>query len=185
MKIKLDVDLLRSDVWLEKKRLAAIAKTVTDSGEGEVIVSMRKKMPHEKKRAAHGRIVTNYLAAKGIDPFDYPPGVQKVIEDRIAQEVQKALDVAAKTSRPQDEEVRKALEDAAEWLAAWAKDYIEKGGLGPSTGKYGKFKSRMVAAGIATGEYGDPPPRGVLTGRYVKGIRHRWKLGGKSRRRIR
>ena len=185
MKMKLDIDLLRSDVRKEKKRFDALAQTVSESGEGEVVVSKRQKMANEKGRPAHGRLISNALAAKGIDPFDYPPDVQARIEEKIAQAVQKALDQAASTSRPQDEAVRKALEDAAKELAEWVVQNIGRGGLGSSTGRYAEYKSRLVKAGIATSEYGDPPPRGVLSGRYIKGIRYRWRKGGKARRRIR
>jgi ribosomal protein L39E len=54
------------------------------------------------------------------------------------------------------------------------------GGLGVGDeSEYGKRKTRLAKAGRrdVTSEYGIPVPVGIRTGRFVEGIRSRWRRG--------
>ena len=186
MKVSVDIAMLNKGIDQVSRRLAAVSETVQRSGIGEVLTSIRKKMSHERAskkqgrpavQVLHGRAIANFLAAKGNDPFRYPLRDLNLVQNHLAKGVDGAIDRADRTAKPQTRMVRKVLEDASKQLAAVAQREIRSGRLGQNTMGYRGKKVRLTRAGIGTALYGTPAPYGVLTGRFIAGILHRWRQG--------
>ena len=116
--------------------------------------------------------IANFLASKGHDPFDYPPGDVEFVGSAIEEEVAEALEDAYRTGRSQKMRIKRVLDAGARHLRDAAKEQIEEGRLGKNKHNYRLRKMRRVKDGIYTDEYGNPPPYGVATGQFVKGIRN-------------
>ena len=71
--------------------------------------------------------------------------------------------------------MKRALFAAAEELARIVREHIIGGGLGENGQKWEKRKARLIAAGYGLRRYGIK--RGIWTGRFLNGIRHRWRQG--------
>lgn len=163
---------------VEARRAAAVRDTVAGAGVGEVVCSRRPKESWERgKRVPHGSFIANLLRRQGHDPFAYPDDLARQARDTITSETQRAIERAWAEQRSEQDTVRAALLRAAEILATGTQERLRTGALGQSTGGYAKQKKRLVARGRGTADYGDPPPVGVLSGRFAAGIRARWRLG--------
>lgn len=155
----------------------ALAATVERAGRGDVLVSKRIKQKWEKRKAVHGRAIANMLADRGRDPFDYDLPVVKEVTDFLESEIQDAKGKAFRTGRPRRSQVRGALRAGAEFLARAAYRKIVRGRLGKNPSGYRERKKRRVKSGRYTRAFGNPPPYGVATGRFVRGIRATWSQG--------
>ena len=177
MRIRLDTRMLRRTARDAANRHKSVRITFKGAGTGEVLVSKRRKLPWEKRRAIHGKAIANMLAAKGHDPFSYPDDVVEESQETISTTYQRAIRRAFRLKRHQLPMIREALRQEAERLAEIARDRVISGKVGRNPPEYRKRKARLVERGRATGEYGTPPPYGVLTGRFVAGFRARWRRG--------
>lgn len=184
--VSVDVGQLERSIDGTKEGFKAVTETIKRSGMGQVITSKRKKpraMKMPAKRFLHGQAIANILRKKGKDPFKYDPVVYKEVTDIVEGETKEIIEDAWKSKRPQTQRTKVLLRAAAQELADWAQDNIKKGGLGKK--KKGRVKEasfkrrfqRLAARGIVPKEYGLPPPYGIFTGEFVKGIRATWKLG--------
>ncbi len=179
--IRATITLNPDDLQRLLSPVAAMQETVLNAGRGEVVTSIRKKMPGEKRKAPHGAAIASFLKVRGHDAFDFPPDIVDKVLARVMSAADKALGYAAKTGRAQPAGIQEALREAAEDLAEWARENIEKGGLGENTGRYAKRKKSLTYAGVYDSSHGHPGPRGWATGRFARGIRGIWKLGHKYR----
>lgn len=186
MKIKVDKQLMRRDIRKVNKRFQAVSDTLQNTGTGEVLTSKRKKMPHERasrkkgrksQRVLHGRAIANILREQGRDPFVIHSQDEAQVYAIVDRGVLDAIDKAKKTSESQRDLVIEAITDGAEKMAEVAILRIEQGRLRPNRDGWKKRKSALMKPGIATSEYGTPPRPGVFTGRFIRGIRHRWRQG--------
>lgn len=165
----------------EIRRTIAVRMTVAGGGVGEVVCSARKKMSWERgTKVPHGAMIANILRNQGHDPFDYPADLAAQAHDLIEHATQQAVSDAWDTARDQSARVRTALTEAAELLANTTAQRIKDRALGDSVGKYEKRKAIMVNRGRGSSDYGRVPPVGVLTGRFVDGIRARWRRGRRA-----
>jgi hypothetical protein len=169
--IKLDIDQVRQG-------LDAAAKTVMRPPIGKVVVSARKKMKHEKKRAVHGKAIANFMRTQGKDPFATDSDVISDVTEEFNDNVQIAIETAYSIRKQQKALIRIAVIQAARLLAAAAKEKIITGGLGEKKTPSGKKRQSFFAlmrwrinTGRSTGRYGFPIPYGIDTGRFVEGIR--------------
>lgn len=186
MRVMIDERILARDIEKANARLKAVSDTVTEAGVGEVVVSKRPKLPHERankrkgragQRTLHGRAIANMLRRRGHDPFVYQRNRARRIEKFTQDSIYKAIEKAEKTSQSQKRRTRRIVTETARRYSILAVTQIRTGQLGKNQGRYRAVKAGMVRGGIATSKYGVPPPYGVLTGRFIKGIRHRWRLG--------
>lgn len=130
--------------------------------------------------------IADFLRKKGTDPFEYPTDEVTFVATSMEEEIGEALDDAYRTGRPQLHRIRRVLEAAAEHLRNVSKAEIAAGNLGKNTPRYA-FRKQLRAEGrsgpwatgdagdrglrSATSEFGLPPPYGVLSGEFIKGIR--------------
>lgn len=178
MRMVVDWRRLSGDLLQQRQQFEAVAATVRDGGVGEVVVSARKKIPEEKgKKVLHGRDIANLLRRIGHDPFAYPDSVSREAQRFIAEQTNAAVMKAWENVRSYSDQVKAVLYAQAEELATWAAENIAAGGLGKSVGRYGKRKAILANQGRrgVTKKYGSPPPVGVYTGRFLDGIRSRWR----------
>lgn len=189
LRITVDTSTFNSGIRATTRGLAAMQATLSQTGEGEVLTSRRRKLPGEKGRAMHGRGVANILRTLGHDPFGYPQSVEQQVGDFVARETDTALEQAWRMGVHRREVIKRALERGADDLATWAADNIKRGGLGQKKIKargntramiIGRMR-RLVSNGVWTDKYGFPPPYGVRSGQFVDGIRSTWKLGARGR----
>ncbi len=184
MGVTVDHKQLDRSIRRNNKRLTAIRRTMQETGEGEVLVSRRIKVPGDTQRAVHGRAIANIMRTRGKDPFEYPGHVRDTAERLVKRGVTTAREKAYRQGRSRRRDVRNTLEGAAQFLADWARINIQRGGLGQKPRRR-KWTDRQVRAywrsearrRRATTRYGNPPPYGVRTGQFVKGIRARWRRG--------
>ncbi len=181
MTLSVDTRLLERTVREATAKFDAVRVTLESPGEGEVIVSKRVKMPHERARraskgkparpgrkAAHGRIIAWKLAQLGHDPFAYPQKLKLLAIKYYTRNFERAIAAAQRTNRRQDKKLQEALLGTALLLAWGAAERIRDGKLGVNKLKYGKRKKRLQTAGIAQQKWGGQwPPYGVLTGRFI------------------
>ena len=177
MRIHLDSELLRRTTRDAAGRAKSVRITLRYAGTGEVLVSRRRKESWESGRAFHGKAIANRLAARGHDPFAYPQEVAAEVSGEIARQTTRAIEGAWRSRRHRLQTIRTAVRQGAEFLSTWARQNIERGQLGENTARYRAIKHNLIRRGRATGRYGDPPPFGVLTGRFLEGIRARWRRG--------
>lgn len=186
MKISIDTDLLKSTIRRNNLRYKAIIETLKRSGMGEVITSKRAKMPHERaskrkkregKKVVHGRLIAWILKKSGHDPFEYDRGALSEAMEIINRGVVHAIDKAADTSKDESAIIKAALLEMTDVLVNDVFERVTQGKLGRNRQRTIRRKKQMVKDGIATTEFGNPPPFGVLTGRFIKGVRRRWRQG--------
>jgi hypothetical protein len=115
----------------------------------------------------------------GVDPFEESGPEFEAIVDQMADDVLEAITFAYVSERPQPERIKQALKKAAEFWAEAVQDRIENGELGTNRKKYDEKKKALVKymGDVISQEYGALPPRGILTERFIKGIRSRWRQG--------
>ena len=175
--IDIDVKKFRAGLFETSYGYRAVRETIRVQGVGETITSRRKKEKWEKKRAKHGRFISWYFRRKGIDLFIPNGRAFQAIQDQYIANIDDALTLADKTGKPQPSMIRDALRWAAQEWAEAVQDKIKSGGLGRNVDKVRQRKTMMVKMGMLPDKYGTPPPRGISTGRYVEGIRGRWRQG--------
>lgn len=177
--VDIDTRALYQTAHRQALKYRAVALTLSNPGQGEVVVSARKRMITDPPgRAMHGKFIANFLTSKGHDPFDYPVPVIRHAEGELSARTS-ALELQAfRTGRHTTKDLREALEAAAAELAAWAVENIAKGGLGENTERQARAKATLgrARAGV-TAIYGVPPPYGIRSGRFIGGIRARWRIG--------
>lgn len=190
MKITFDMAMFRKSLRTNNARYRAVSTTVTSAGEGEVLVSARKKLPHERAirgkkqertRIPHGRFIANLLAQQGRDPFAYAPDDEQREQEIMTRETERIITDAADRGRSQHLRLRRLLLDVAQDYAELAKKYIRDWRLKRNVQKTIRRKRYLVKQGIASSKFGDPPPPGYLTGRFYDGIRARYRRGRGAR----
>ena len=161
-------------------------------------------------KVMHGRAIANFLRSKGHDPFDYKADATAFANRLVMRGLRRAQQVAWGSANQERRIVRNSLEGAAQYLADWARSNIIEGHLGQKRplrvarhvaergvssadlrvasaatviGRRSTKARALVRAGFWTDRYGLPPPYGIATGRFVEGIRGRWRLGRQGRRR--
>ena len=181
----IDWDRFAKDLRRSSKQLEAIVDTTANTGVGEVVVSARKKFREERgKKVMHGRFIANMLRSNGHDPFDLPDTTVREVQQIVGDEIEELIVRAYRTGRPQSSAVQRVMRAGADHLAREIVRRVTTGQLGRSVGRYGKRKAILANQGKlhVTKQYGNPPPVGVFSGRFVRGIRHRWRLGRRRRR---
>jgi len=178
IKLSVDVRGMDRDIRAIKNGYDAMAVTLQNAGQGQVVTSKRTpKRPWEKK-AFHGSAIANFLRARGVEPVDnFDEQVQQVVETTLQQRITDALDAAWRTATSHAEQIQEALLEAAQALAQNARDRLARGAVGTNTGRTRDRKKRLVKGGAATRQYGAVPPYGIETGRFVDGIKGSWKRG--------
>ena len=174
MKLVIDRGMLNRTVRNTVGRFKSMKITLKSPGTGEVVVSRRKKYPGERRKPLHGRAIANLLAKLGHDPFKYPDHIVAAIDQEVAEEISDALEDAFRARHHRRQRVRDALLIGARKLAEFARWRIEQGLLAPMTEDRAKRKRWRRNK---TTRYGDPPPYGIVSGRFVEGIRARWRRG--------
>ena len=178
--ITIDEALLRRTVRSETQRIGSVRETIDPGGMGEVVVGRRRKLPTEKSKPPHGMHIANIFRQRGQDPFAYPDAALATAVAALDEEILGAIQDALRTARPQRTRVQRVLVAVAGHLAEAAAEQIAANGLAarrPNTPKTIRRKAALARRGIFTSEYGIPPPVGVATGRFIKGIRSVWHRG--------
>jgi len=184
MNISINHHVLSDDIRKLIAELEAVGESLDPRGRAEVICSRREKLPWERKSKRKGRagkrvvagwIIADMFVRLGADPFALPPGKVNYVTEFLATEIGDAAERAYKSGRPERESVKRALYAASEELARLVREYIKDGGLGSNGDKWGRRKARLIAAGYGLRRYGFR--RGIWTGRFLNGIRHRWRRG--------
>ncbi len=187
------IDTATMDVSIRgiDRSLESIGESLDPHGRAEVVTSKRKKMDHERankrlgikgQKALAGHHIANFLRVKGHDPFMLPEKDFNYAQEFIDREITAAVAIARRTGRPQRGRVKQTLIGAADYLADRVVERIWAGGLGTNARKYIRTKFRYVEQGLAArGGIHRIPPYGVLTGRFVRGIRWRWRQGYRPR----
>ena len=201
--VEIDTSTLSRDIASVNRGVAAVRETLRNAGMGQVVVSKRTpRTRHDPPgRVLHGRAIANIMADRGKDPFAFPKSIEEKAQSIAVRHATRALDAAYETARPQHRRMQNGLRFAAATLATWARLNIRKGGLGQKEirltlekDRQGNVRSmasrrgatiaywrRNVRIGKWTDRYGFPPPYGVASGRFLRGIRAIWKLGGRTR----
>lgn len=166
---------------LEQKRkykaMEIMAKRLARVGQGQVITSKRVKEPWEKGRQAHGHLIGIMLQKQGYEPWSYEGRLLDDIQDQVSNQVSILMIESAKRRRSQNPTpVVQTIKSGAEQLAEAARKQIIAGKLGANSKKLRGIKLSYIKRGRATSKYGTPPALGIRTGRFVEGIRHRYKL---------
>lgn len=202
-RVIVDTTEFRRDIAAVNRGVAAVRETLTNTGEGQVLVSKRtpRRPGDPKGRVLHGRAIANIMRDRGHDPFAFPQVVEDKAQTLVARHTQRAVDRAYVTALPQTRRIKGAVRLAAFELARWSRRNIISGGLGrkqlresSAVDRSGGRRSlnsrrsatvwrwrRNVSSGKWTAKYGFPPPYGVASGRFLGGIRHVWKLGRRAR----
>ncbi len=184
MNIGINKEVLSEDVRKLIAELEAVGESLDPHGRAEVVCSRREKLPWERRSKRKGRsgkpvvagwVIADMLAKQGTDPFKLPPGKVSYVTDFLAEEIGEAADRAYKSGRPERETVKRALFAASDELARLVREHITSGGLGENGMKWERRKARLIAAGYGLRRYGIK--RGIWTGRFLDGIRHRWRQG--------
>lgn len=184
MNVNINRQVLSEDIRKVIAELEAVGESLDPRGRAEVICSRREKLPWERRSKRKGRtgkavvsgwVIADQLAKHGTDPFALPPGKVTYVTEFLADEIGDAAERAFKSGRPEREAVKRALYAASEELAEMVREYITSGGLGANGAKWARRKERLVAAGYGLRKYG--LRRGIWTGRFLNGIRHRWRRG--------
>lgn len=153
-------------------------ETIRLQGMGETITSRRKKNEYEKKQPQHGRVISWLFRTKaGVDPFSLEGEDFDKINRQLEDDITEALIFAYISGSPQPDRIKQALAKAAQFWAEAVQDRIESGYLGENRKKAKTLKENLAKYGYITSEYGVPAPRGIRTGRWIEGIRHRWRQG--------
>lgn len=156
------VQVKTSGVEEAQRALESVYKTVEKSGSGEVVTS-----------TLHSDEVVSFLQSEGVDPFDYSAAPE--VEAMLADAIEDVMERVARTGRPETDYIRRVMIGASMDVAEWTRERIEKGGLGKrNTRRTAEYKSRLVADGRATREYGDPPPYGIRSGDFIRDISGSW-----------
>jgi hypothetical protein len=173
MTLSIDTRLLERTVRDTEARFNAVRVTLTDPGEGEVIVSKRPKLPSERaskrkgrkgRKAVHGRLIAYELQRRGRDAFRYPPRVQAQALEYFQRNFTRAINKAYRSGRKQDKGVQRSLMGASMMLAYGAIQNIKQGGLGRNTGNYARRKPHIVKGISGTQQN---RPYGWLSGRFI------------------
>lgn len=191
MQVGIDTHVLGRSLRDLDQRFEVLIESVDPHGRAEVVTSKRTKMPHERANRRQGRRATkapaghhiaNFLRAKGRDPFDLLDEDWNEVEEFLTGEMETIFVRAFRTRRPQRQAIKQVLIAAATHLAEAAQEHIRSGGLGRNTRGQIRKKLRYVAKGwTMRGQGGRVPPYGILTGRFVAGIRCRWRQGYRPR----
>lgn len=182
----IDIAKLRRDCAAVEGALEAMVSTEQGAGEGWVVTSMRRKLRSERQRAVHGRVIAAMLRKEGHDPFAYPESVRGEVMEIISVEGEEALSDAWRTGRPQAQRMKRLMTAAAAHCAEWVRHNITSGGLKPGRTApvwVRRIYKQRAARGLVTLAYGNPPPYGVRSGRFVAGIRGVWNSGFRRQRR--
>ena len=181
MKVVVRVD--HGSILRITRKLDARVETVLNAGRGQVETSMRRKESWEKERAPHGGHIANILKKLGHDPFGYPDSIIEQVGGKLSAAVEAALQRCDSLGKSQEATLHRALKIGAESLSLWAIQNLKSGGLGSNTIKHQRWKRKLLhrTPPSATGAYGDPPPYGIITGRFVDGIKSTWVRGPQRR----
>lgn len=168
---------LKRDLSGQSRKMAAIritTKRIAKEKEGHVIVSKRKKESWEKGRQAHGRVIAANLRRLGHPVFDHDKKLMRRINTEIKSEVSGLLQRAAQRKKSQKTtELERRIRRGTQRLVMETKSRIRNGKIGSHPRAYKNRKVSLVMRGRGTVRYGMPPPYGVLTGRFMDGIRWR------------
>lgn len=171
-RISIDNRMLRRDVDKAKARFNAVAVTLRDPGESEVIVSKRPKLPEERankrqgragRKAVHGRLIAYELQRKGRDAFAYPPALRAQALEFLGRNFDRAINHAYRTNKSQKKAVGRVMLATAMILAYGAYQNVKRGGLGRNAAGYAKRKPAIANA--INRPY--VPWYGVLSGRFI------------------
>jgi hypothetical protein len=178
LNLRFDERLLKRTVKEVTRKFDAVAVTLTNPGEGEVITSKRAKMPHERanrragiegKKAVHGRLIAYVLGRRlGFDPTHPDMKTEREVTQFYQRNFARAIEKASRTNRNQKKGLQRVMLASAMMVAWAAIERIRKGQLGMNKQRYGKYKKRMQDEGIALQRWGGQwPPYGILTGRFI------------------
>jgi hypothetical protein len=181
MQMELDVVEFNRGYFRAKRVLKAYRETFNAGGVGEVVVSKRKKMPHDTGKVLHGKAIANIQRARGRDAFAYTDQEVDSINEWMNRQFLEMIERVEVTGQPQVEQARMILLWAAQKYEKISRDKVKGRQFKPNSPKYLKYKARMVNAGITMNQYGSPPPPLILTGRYFRGFRSRWRAGPQGR----
>ena len=178
-------DLLNFDLAQFRKGLLrlgkgyeAIRETIRVQGMGETLNSRRKKDELDSKKPRHGREISWLFRTKaGVDVFAQTGADFDAILDMMTREMMKAVTDAFRTERQQANDMKRLLLKAAQLWAEAVQDRIEAGYLGQNTKANRERKSALIKYAGLTAEYGNPAHRGIRSGRWLRGIRGRWRQG--------
>lgn len=131
-----------------------------DFGVGEVYID-----------GAFNRQKAAWLNGRGTDPMFVPDNIKRLAREYIKVGI-----------RSMNEQTgRRTTTAAAQMIAKWIRERITTGGLGTNARSTVMHKIWLCSVGLATTQYGVPPPYGVQTGRMVHSIKGRWRAGRGSR----
>jgi len=147
------------------ERLDAV--TVTIGGRGHVVVG---------PTGAHGREVLASLRARGRDPLTVTAEQREGVVRTVRRELRRSTRAAALNGRPVRDARRRALLAGGQHLVEMLRRWIIGGGLGANSPGYQQVKAEIQRKSGQI-RYGVPSAYGILSGRFIGGIRARWRSG--------
>lgn len=173
-----DMALFRRGIIRLGRGYKSVRETIRKQGIGETINSRRKKEAPEKRKPDHGRAIAWMFRTKfGKDLFKTSGEDFNRVLNELVDDYQNAIEKAFDDESGQNSNVKRALLIAAQEWAMAVQDRLEGGYLGPNKKRAKAKKEGLIKAGLISAEYGTPPPRGIRSGRWLRGIRGRWRQG--------
>jgi hypothetical protein len=117
------------------------------------------------------------LRAQGHDPFAYPASEVTREDAQLTRGVLSTLSAAYRARRTQAQAMKALILATSQAFADWSIAALKEGRIGSNSKGVAAIKKRLIKQGILSSKYGDPPPYGVRTGRFLEGIRARWRRG--------
>ena len=154
--------------------LQAVASTLATGWTGAVVTGPRKpQLFWESSPPEHGRVVAASLKAMGADPFYLPPSAVAQARGYLRTAHSRAVQEARRTGRDKSLVIRAGVEKGAKFLVAFVKYRIVGGYLGTNSAYTKAMKSWAIAQGWISSQYGNPPPFGIFSGRFLASIKSR------------
>lgn len=176
--ISIELAHFRNGILGAWKGHEAVRETLRLQGTGETINSRRKKEPYENKKPQHGRFISWFFREKlGVDPYDTSGDDFAKILDDLVKDYEEILSDAFRDEDAKRLRMKVALLAAAETWAESVQNRVKSGKLGTCKDRANSIKKAMIKAGMISSKHGSPPPRGIRSGRWVDGIRGRWRQG--------
>jgi len=176
MNFRVDMRGWRKDADKFKNGLSAIGITLVKSGRGEIIVSKRTQRDDERSAPVHGKGIANMLAKKGGDVFRVDKHVERTAFRDLEHGWRRISLHAMRTGVPQQRHLRMLLRDVTQDVTREVVEGLVQGrGNRKKSSKYAAKLRSMAERGATFIDttYGNPPPWGVKTGRFVEGIKAR------------
>lgn len=129
----------------------------------------------------HGRVVAASLAARGTDPLHIDPVIAARGQSYIAQAHHAAVQKARATGRQQGRMIRAGVDKAVRLAHFFIRRRMEMGLLGVQSRASAAFKRRLIRQGVISTAYGNPPPYGICSGRFLRSIGLRVGTGAYAR----